>query len=227
MVEPLGIEKFDEILKGGFPEKSIILVEGTPGIGKDVLAYHFMHKGLKEGDACAYVFVGQTVEELSSEFEAYNLSAKGTCWINASGDKEAEAIENEIICDASEMFTISSAIKDFLQKNKKKQMRIVISVLSTLLMSNSPTEVYKHLSSLKNEFKKYKCTVLMLIETGMHDPQVVTSIEQLCDGVIDMKAFEKEWEIQPMLKIKKMRAIPVPLKYFKFAITSSGLTISD
>ena len=225
MVESIGIEKLDQILKGGFPDKSVTLIEGTPGIGKDVLSYHFIHQGLKEGDVCAYVFAGQTVEELAREFEAYKLSSKNTCWINGSGGK-AE-IKNEVVCDVSELFTVSSAIKDFLQKNKKKEMRIVISIISAMLMSNSSSEVYKHLSSLINEFKKYKCAVLMLIETGMHDSQTVTAIEQLCDGVIDMKAFEKEWEIQPMLKIKKMRAIPLPLKYFKFAITASGITVSE
>ena len=225
MVEPLGIKKLDEILKGGFPDKAMVLVEGTPGIGKDVLAYHFISEGLKEGDACAYVFAGQTVEEIENEFQAYNLSAHSACWINASG--ESEERKNEISCDVSELFTVSSAIKEFMQKNRKKEMRVVISILSTMLMSNSPNEVYKQLSSLKNEFKKYKCTVMLLMETGMHDPQVVTAIEQLCDGVIDMKVVEKDWDIQPMLKIKKMRTLPVPLKYFRFAITASGFTVSE
>ena len=225
MVEPLGIQKLDELLKGGFPDKSMILLEGTPGIGKEILAYHFIHEGLREGDACAYVFAGQTVDELEREFEAYHLSSHFTRWINASGGKEER--ENEISCDISELFTVSSAIKEFLQKNRKKNIRVVISILSTMLMSHSPAEVYKHLSSLKNEFKKYKCTVLLLMEAGMHDSQVVTSIEQLCDGVIDMKVFEKDWDIQPMLKIKKMRSIPIPLKYFRFAVTAAGFTISE
>jgi KaiC/GvpD/RAD55 family RecA-like ATPase len=42
-----------------------------------------------------------------------------------------------------------------------------------------------------------------------------------------MKVVEKDWDIQPMLKIKKMRTLPVPLKYYRFAITASGFTVSE
>ena len=45
-----GISKLDELLQGGFPKKSIILVSGPPGSGKTILCYHFISEGIKKGE---------------------------------------------------------------------------------------------------------------------------------------------------------------------------------
>lgn len=103
----------------------------------------------------------------------------------------------------------------------------MFAILSPLLVSNNVQEVYKFFSSLISEFKKYDVTVLAMLEEGMHDPQTVISFEQLCDGVIDMKVYEHDWDVRTMLKIKKMRALPVPLKYFRFMISNRGFVLSE
>lgn len=72
-MERLGIEGLDSILKGGVPERSIVLLEGTPGIGKEVVGYHFLFTGIKEGEACAIIFAGRTIDEIESEFAAYGM----------------------------------------------------------------------------------------------------------------------------------------------------------
>ncbi len=227
-MESIGIAKLDGILKGGVPDKSVTLIEGTPGIGKDVLAYHFLFSGIKAGEACAFVFVGRTIEEIVSEFAANGMaiSPQLFTWIDASGPHGSDG-SNVVNCDISELFTVSSAIKSFVEKNKKKKMRLVFSILSPALMSNNSAEVYKFLSALIGTLKKSDITAVMLIEDGMHDPQTVVSIEQLCDGVIDMKAYEKDWEIQTMLRIKKMRSLPTPPRYFRFSVTDRGISLES
>lgn len=226
-MEKIGIEKLDEILKGGVPEKSVILIEGTPGIGKDVLAYQFIFTGVKEGEACAIVFVGRTIDEIERDFANYGMKIDRSLitWINASEDQTKG--ENILNCNISELFTISAAIKKFLEKNKKKKIRIMLDILSSAFMSNHPNEVYKFFSSLITELKKANATVLALLEEGMHDPQIVVSVEQLCDFVIDMKLYERDWDIQSMLRIKKAKSIPIPLKYFKFNVTDRGVVVFD
>lgn len=226
-MERLGIEGLDNVLKGGVPEKSILLIEGTPGIGKDVAAYHFLYAGLKEGEACAYVFARKTVGELEEEFAAYGMEIDPSriTWIDAS-ESQLAAGPNVMNCNLTELFTVSAAIKKFLADNRKMKIRVVFDILSPALMSNSPLEVYKFFSSLVNEFKKYSATAMVLIEEGMHDPQIVVSVEQLCDYVIDMKAYEHDWDIRTMLRIKKTRTLPPPLQYFRFAVTGKGIAVS-
>lgn len=45
---PTGIYGLDEMMSGGFPKKRIILVLGSPGAGKTILASQFLYKGLTE-----------------------------------------------------------------------------------------------------------------------------------------------------------------------------------
>jgi len=59
----------------------------------------------------------------------------------------------------------------------------------------------------------------------MHDPQTFVAIEQLCDGVINMRAYKKEFDIQTMLRIKKMRTVAIPLHLFQYKVSTKGLAI--
>jgi KaiC/GvpD/RAD55 family RecA-like ATPase len=45
---PTGVYGLDEMMSGGFPKNRIILVLGSPGAGKTILATQFLYKGLSE-----------------------------------------------------------------------------------------------------------------------------------------------------------------------------------
>ena len=54
-----GITGIDEMLGGGIPEKSIILVCGGPGVGKIILTLQYMMSAIERGEPCVYL----TLEE--------------------------------------------------------------------------------------------------------------------------------------------------------------------
>lgn len=45
---PTGVYGLDEMISGGFPKKRIILILGSPGAGKTILASQFLYKGMTE-----------------------------------------------------------------------------------------------------------------------------------------------------------------------------------
>jgi KaiC/GvpD/RAD55 family RecA-like ATPase len=216
----IGVEFLDDLLQGGLPKKSVILIEGTSGIGQSVLLYHFLNEGVRNKEKCIYVFSGRLIEEILDEFDSYKMDVrdKDLIWIDAS-NTDQKAIQ----CDLSELYTLSSAIKNVIEQNEKKEIRLAMDIISPILMANNPSEVYKFLSSLITELKKNDVIALFVIEDAMHDPQIVASIEQLCDGVIEMKAIEKDLEIETVLKIKKMRNVPPFQRYYKYEVTSDGI----
>jgi len=59
-----GIPKLDDLLQGGYPKNSIVLVSGPPGSGKTILCFHFIDKGIKQGEKCLYIAVDQNVKSL-------------------------------------------------------------------------------------------------------------------------------------------------------------------
>ncbi len=219
--EKLGIEFIDSLMQGGMPLKSCVLVEGTSGIGQNVMLYQFLYEGIKKKEKCIYLFSGHMIDEILDEFESYGMEVKekDIIWIDASASNE-----NSIQCDLSELYTVSSAIKNVISERKKgESIRFATDSISPMLMANNPAEVYKFLSSLITELKKCDAVSLFIIEDAMHEPQVTASIEQLCDGVIELKAIEKDLEIETVMKIKKMKNIPPFQKYFKYKVTEQGL----
>jgi len=162
------------------------------------------------------------LDEILDEFESYNMEVKKgeINWVDASNSNEDPAITQ---CDLSELFTVSSAIKKNLAGKKAQGARLAMDIVSPALMSNNSSEVYKFLSSLISELKKSNVTAMLVIEDAMHDPHVVASIEQLCDGVIELKAIEKDLEIETVLKIKKMRNIPPFQKCYRYKVTDEGI----
>jgi len=216
----IGVEFIDNLLEGGLPKKSVLLVEGTSGIGQSVLLYHFLNEGVKNKEKCIYVFSGHFIDEILDGFYSYkmNIKEKDLIWIDVSNTDD-----RAIQCDLSELYTLSSAIKNVLENTKNTEIRLAMDVISPILMANNSSEVYKFLSSLISELKKKDVITLFVIEDAMHDPQIVASIEQLCDGVIEMKAIEKDLEIETVIKIKKMRNIPPFQRYYKYKVTSDGI----
>ncbi|MEM1684944.1 MAG: ATPase domain-containing protein, partial [Nanopusillaceae archaeon] len=49
------IPGFDEILFGGIPERSIVLLSGGPGTGKSILGKQFLYNGLIRGENGIFV----------------------------------------------------------------------------------------------------------------------------------------------------------------------------
>lgn len=219
--EKIGIELVDNLMQGGMPTKTSILIEGTSGIGQNVMLYQFIYEGIRNKERCVYLFSGHMIDEILEEFESYGMEVKekDVVWIDASASNE-----NAIQCDLSELYTVSSAIKNVISGRKKgEKIRFATDAISPMLMANNPAEVYKFLSSLITELKKNEAASLFIIEDAMHEPQVTASIEQLCDGVIELKAIEKDLEIETVMKIKKMKNVPPFQKYFKYKVTEGGI----
>ncbi|MFH8120258.1 MAG: ATPase domain-containing protein [Candidatus Aenigmatarchaeota archaeon] len=220
-----GIKFLDEQIKD--INKKVILVEGASGIGKEIIGYHYIFNGIKKGDLPVFVFSGREISDIEEEFSDYGMKIDRSfiIWINAGPEILRE--KNVINCNISELFTISSAIKKVLSENKKRNIRIFFPIVSQAILNNSSTEFYKFFSSIINEMKKYNSSILAVIEDGMHDPQTVVAIENLCDIVFDIKVYERNFEIVPLFRIKKARGKPLMLKYFRYLVNEKGVSIGE
>ncbi|MFB6204112.1 MAG: RAD55 family ATPase, partial [Candidatus Nanohaloarchaea archaeon] len=60
-----GVPGFDELVDGGFPEGSVVLLTGGPGTGKTTFCSQFLWEGLQKGEKVLYI----TTEELPDEIK--------------------------------------------------------------------------------------------------------------------------------------------------------------
>jgi KaiC/GvpD/RAD55 family RecA-like ATPase len=215
-----GFSSLDMLLgEDGYPEGSVILVVSPPGIAKEVLAYRFIHIGLQRGDFCFYN-TRLSVKDVLRDAKAFGVdySQRVPLWMSNRG--------GQIKSDLNDLPGFSFNMKDVLNKNSDRRIRIVSDVLSPLLLLNPPETIYRFLTQLFDEIKQHDAVFLATLEDGMHPPQVITAMEQLFDGVIELKLFEEKMRAQPLLRILKMRGAQAQTGYFSFAFTQQGMEIS-
>jgi KaiC/GvpD/RAD55 family RecA-like ATPase len=217
-----GLPSLDKILVDGYPDRSTILVIGPPGIGKEALGYWFAHSGLVQNDFCLYI-TRLSSREVLQDIKAFNIdfSQRVPFWYSSDDGKGGQTEFN-----INNLSTISYNIKEILKKNSDRRIRIVTDVASSLLMLNPADTIYKFFSQLFDDLKKYDCVLLATLEEGMHPPNVLAAMQQLFDGVIELKLYEEGLRVLPLLRIRKMRGIPPQPGYYNFSFTNTGMEIS-
>jgi KaiC/GvpD/RAD55 family RecA-like ATPase len=128
-------------------------------------------------------------------------------------------------CDLNDPTNISFMIKQLVERNRGKRARIVTDVLSPLLVLNPADIMYRYWSQLTSELRRYDAVLIAMGEEGMHSPSIVASMEQLFDGVIEMKLFENGLTFTPLMRVKKMLGVIPKPGYFHFALTNNDLEI--
>ena len=215
-----GFVELDKLIGGdGYPDRSAILVIGPPGIGKEALGYRFAYSGLQQAEFCLYA-TALTVRDVLQDIRAFGLdtSEKVPLWFSSEG--------GQLKYDLNDLSNISFNLKDVLKKNADRRIRIVIDSFSPYLMLNAPETIYKFLAQLILEVKHYDAVLFGTIEEGMHVPQVIAAMQQLFDGVIELRFFEDGLRLAPLLRVRKMRGAPPEAGYYNFSISRSGMKIS-
>ena len=214
-----GVPALDKLMVDGYPDKSSILVVGPPGIGKEALGYWFTQSGLAQGDFCLYVSRLSTREVLQdTKGFGIDMQQRVPLWLTSDG--------GQIKFDVNDLAGLSFNIKETLKHNADRRIRVVTDVLSPLLMLNQPDVIYKFLAQLLEDVKKHDAVLLATIEEGMHKPEVLAAMQQLFDGVVEMRLYEEGLRVLPLLRIRKMRGVPPQPGYFSFVLTKNGMEVS-
>ena len=212
-----GVDQLDRLLSNGYPDRSSVLVVGPPGIGKEALGYWFTQRGLSQGDFCLYV-TRLTVSEVLQDTRAFGIeSLKAMVWVARDGGQAK--------CDMNDLAGLSHSIKETLRENGDKPIRIVTDILSSLLVLNAAETVYRFLTQLFSEVKQYNAVFLATVEEGMHQPQVLAAMEQLFDGVVELRLYEEGLRVLPLLRTLKMRGLQPQPGYFHFSFTRKTMEV--
>jgi len=195
------------------------LVVGPPGIGKEALGYWFTQSGLSRGDFCLYV-TRLSVKEVLQDEKGFGIDdgQRTPLWFASGG--------GQIKYDVNDLAALSYNIKDALKQNASRRIRVVIDVLSSLLMLNPPDTIYRFLTQLFADVKQYDAVLLATLEEGMHQSQVLAAMQQLFDGVIEMRLYEEGLRVLPLLRVRKMRGVPPQPGYYNFSLTKNGMEVS-
>jgi flagellar protein FlaH len=207
------IEGLDEMLGGGLPEKSVVVMTGEPGSGYDILAQQILYQNALHEGKIAYFSTTRAPEALKEDFETFGWN------VAPLQEKDNWMFFNVYVSD------VIQVLMEKIPKVVAEGRWVLIDSLSYLILTQKYRFVIDVVELLMNSAKKYGGVHFLLLTQKMHDSETETTIQHLVDGVMEFSAQETAGGIDRRLRMKKMRRAVYEPRLIPFNITERGITI--
>jgi KaiC/GvpD/RAD55 family RecA-like ATPase len=198
MLAKIGIERLDELMKGGIPQGENVLAYASPFIGREIVIQQFALSGLLQGEPIIFVLTDKSCFEMHTEMGKLNKSffefeKNGKVRyidVYSPSVEITEKSPHAVFIDSPvNREKIAAAILQ-AQRNFKKiadRHRIICDSLSTRIVSSDAKAVFRFLQVVSGTCKRFNATSLFSMTRGMHEEIEVQTIKHLMDGVIEMR----------------------------------------
>jgi len=230
-----GINGLDEILRGGIPYGSTVLVAGTCGSGKTTLGMEFLINGAQLGEACAHFSATEPSVKLLEnvrQFGFFDMSLVDQGLINVF---DMDVLFswlglNKSTFDLDDIDAMVKAITDIV--NTIGVTRLVIDS-STSLCYKIPNEqlIRDFLFKLGKQLSTLGCTSILVAEiTSTGGGASVRSSfgveEAILDGIILLGDVERMGHLLRYLQVIKMRGTDHSRAKYALELTPSGVMLT-
>lgn len=221
----------DEILFGGIPERSVVLLSGGPGTGKSILGKQFLYNGLKRGDAGVFVALEEHPVAVRRSFRHFG-------WDIAQYEREgrfaivdaftggvgtAAQRERYIVKQVDDVHELSDVLRQAIRDTGAR--RVVIDSVSTLYLTK-PAVARGTIMTLKRVIAGLGCTAFFVSqvsvgERGFGGP----GVEHAVDGIIRLDLDEFDGRLYRSIIVWKMRDTKHSMVRHPMEIKDGGIEI--
>lgn len=221
-----GVPGLDEVLSGGFPRGRMYLVQGDPGSGKTTLGMQFLMAGARQGEACVYVVLSETEDELRSVAESHDWDLTGITICDLQASEESLKADSQYTLFHPAEVELSETTQTVLETVERAQpTRVVFDSLSEMrLLARDPLRYRRQILALKHYFTSRMSTVLLLDYQATPDGD--RQLESLAHGVLQLEQLAPEYGGQRRrLRVQKMRGIEFSDGFHDFTIERGGIVV--
>ena len=228
-----GNSRLDDLLLGGIPFGSNVLIHGPPFIGKEIMIAQFVAEGLKKGVPCIWVITDKTPKDIREEmapilsgYEEYEHRGL-VKYIDSYSKSMGEAADDPYAIFISEptdhdgiMEATDKVAKEF--KEKHKYYRLAFRSVSTLVAYSDPNIAFRFLNPFCGRRKREGAVSMYVIEKGMHGEQEIQMLGSIMDGMIDFKLdqLKSNFSIQGICDVQSR-------SYIRYTVGKHGLSIGS
>jgi circadian clock protein KaiC len=218
----MGNPELDEMLGGGIPEGDSLLIAGSSGTGKSILATQFIAAGLRDGQRGIVAVFEERPEEYAARASSFGL--------------DFEAPIREGILRVIYLRPLDLSVDETMQEimdaiRETGAKRLVIDSLAGFEMALAPgfradfrESLYRMIFALTG----IGVTVLSTVEMEESFTELLFStysVSFLTDDIIRLRYVEIEGRLRKVLMVVKMRGGPHSVDIRQYEITDNGLVI--
>jgi KaiC/GvpD/RAD55 family RecA-like ATPase len=195
-----GVRRLDDLLYGGFPVGSQILVNGSAHTGKDVLARLFSAEGLRLGVPSIWIVTDKTFQQVRddltglfpgfAEAEKKGMVRYVDLYSRSVGAAPAGAgVRFLSSTDKNVLEQLSQTVNSFAEELKEKfsTYRLVFESVSTLTAYLDTAATFRFLQPLVGRRKIDGAVGYYELDSGMHSESDLETLEHMVDGSINLK----------------------------------------
>lgn len=198
MTQGTGVKRLDDLLGGGFADRSTAIVHGPTFTGKHVLASKFALEGVREGTPAVIVLTDDSAAEVSGRLEQIDpkvptYEEEGLIWyLDAYSESigAGEGHTNTVYVESAVNLNAFTRAMNEVQRQileDHEQHRMVFDSLTTLVVNTNAQTAFRFLQVFLGRTRQAGGTSLLLLEGGIHEDSEVRLIEHLTDGVIETR----------------------------------------
>ena len=223
-----GIYGLDELIGGGFPRGSFVLVSGKLGTGKTVFAMQYVGRGVQDyGEPGVFVSLERERKALYDDASAFGwhfqrLEKAGS--LRLLGGPVA-SVGREMERAKASVADILGEVVDVAEELDAK--RVAVDGLELLrLLEGDERALALSLAELKEGLSKLGCTLVATSQVGEEEELGAVGFgEGLADGVISLYYEGEGLTRDRALEVRKMRGTAHSNQLHFFDITDKGIVI--
>jgi KaiC/GvpD/RAD55 family RecA-like ATPase len=242
---PTGIQGFDKLVQGGFPEHSIILVVGQAGSGKTIFGLEFIYRGASQfNEKGLYITLEQEKEQLFRQAQQFGwdlaaLEQQGMIEIMSARlsdisvgligeilSKIKTAGVRRLVIDSITSLNVNAPFHEILLREYSSDNRGSYPPISEDIMTR------RYLYSIFEQLRALNIVSLMTSEAfDLKQTQGIISKDTVSefasDGIVRISMETLGGEFSRSLLVSKMRMTKNDEDLHPLEISPSGLVVHD
>jgi len=217
-----GIESFDELLSGGFPQGAVILLAGSSGSGKTIFTFQWLFEGIKHDENAVYISLTEPLFKIVENLEKMNYYNR-------------DAIEQQRlkIIDLREYFPspgynpqeILDFIEDQVKENHAKRL-CIDSITAIAYQYNDKAQIRSFIFELGKILATLGCTTILTSEVADNTRYSIYEVEEfISDAILRLDQIQVKSEFERQMKLVKVRGKSFTSEAIPMKITSDGINL--
>ncbi|WP_297476526.1 ATPase domain-containing protein [Thermococcus sp.] len=230
-----GIPGFDELIEGGFPRGTTVLVTGPTGSGKTTFGVQFVYKGVELYDEPGVIV---TLEERAQDIRKEMLAFG---WDLEKYEREGkiaivDGVSSVVGLPSEEQYVLEGNLnpEDFLRyiyrvvKAIDAKRLVIDSIPSIAFRLREESKIREVLLQLNTILLEMGVTSILTTEAADPAHGRISRYgmeEYIARGVVLLDFVEKDVELKRYLLIRKMRETSHSMKKYPFEINDRGVVV--